>query len=267
MSDSLLFVDWKNYIRFSGARLLSKSESEALISKEEKECTDSWWTTTPADTNERVYCVNKKGDTCDAYINEYLLLRPALVISDIGTYKVGDIIYIDSTEYKIISKSLAWMCNENIGLSTFGSTTDYETSAVKKHTDNWYRTIKKRYLDNLANDPYAADSSFSVKNPTPVNNPFISEEAFVDAIMAIQETEELLTQFGCAMDSICNENPVITLGNSLIEWFINYLPSFFQYPKYSDVIFDWVYPNGSLRIHNADEIKEFYHHLCGNLGG
>lgn len=134
-------------IEFSGAILLSKDEAEFLLSKEEREYKAYWWLRTPGGSNKTMCDVNIYGyisyNSGYVYITDSSI-RPALIVSNLGNFHVGDTFYLDKWEFKIISPTLAWLHKQDIGESMFGDTDDYMTSRVKKIVDEWYTKLMKK---------------------------------------------------------------------------------------------------------------------------
>ena len=70
------------------------------------------------------------------------------MLSNLGTFKVGDIFNIEDYYFKIISHKLAWLYKQDIGgKEDFDAkSNDYETSHVKQVVDAWYEELRKDLL-------------------------------------------------------------------------------------------------------------------------
>ena len=132
-------------IAFNGATLLSLDEAEDFLTKVERMYSLCWWLRTPG-LGSSIACyvgnygyVHRYGD----FVISSYGIRPALIISDLGDFKVGDCFSIGEYEFKIISPTLAWLYKQNICKTVFGTTNDYEKSHAKKVVDHWYETLLK----------------------------------------------------------------------------------------------------------------------------
>lgn len=130
-------------IEFSGATLLSADEASTLLTKQEKNYEKYWWLRTPGSHSIYACCIGHNGNVrhYGNNIHNYTNIRPALIISKLGDFKVGDYFSIGEYEFKIISPELAWLHKQDIGNSIFGETNDYESSKVKIYVDKWYESI------------------------------------------------------------------------------------------------------------------------------
>lgn len=138
-------VEIESDITFNGATLLSLDEAENFLTEVERMYSFCWWLRTPGYFSSNVCIVDfdgsilSNGDGADYYNG----IRPALVISNLGDFKVGEMFNIGSYQFKIISPNLAWLYKQDIGEIVFGITNDYEKSHAKKVVDSWYETLLK----------------------------------------------------------------------------------------------------------------------------
>lgn len=129
---------------FTGATLLSANEAITLLTKEERKYKYPWWLRAPSKGSYLECLVNLYGDI---YFKGCLVsyscdIRPALIISNLGGFKVGDIFSIREYDFKIISPTLAWMYFQDIGADYFDDkSNDYETSHVKQIIDAWFEKL------------------------------------------------------------------------------------------------------------------------------
>lgn len=144
----------KDTIKVLEATLLSREEVETLLVKDEKIYKKWWWLRTPGDNNDDVCYVDKtgyifpNGYVCDNYGSG---VRPALRIDNFNSdVTVGDIFMFGGKEFKVISPTLAWIHNDDIGTCAFREKWDapdanaYETSDIKKFVDKWFNAIIKK---------------------------------------------------------------------------------------------------------------------------
>ena len=134
-------------IEFSGATLLSADEAKTLLTKEERKYKDSWWLRTPGYFSNCACIVYHYGDVYDdGYSVSFgnFGIRPALQISNLGSFNVGDIFSIGKYYFKIISPELAWMYLQDIGKDYFDNkSNNYETSHVKEIVNSWFEKLKE----------------------------------------------------------------------------------------------------------------------------
>jgi len=137
-------------LEITGATLLSVEEVIEYLTEEEIEYNDMWWLRSPGTYSDYVACVNYDGYIYNYgnYVNDRTnYVRPALQIKNLesSNFKIGDIFEIGNYEFKIISKNLAWMYEQDIGCCAFNEDfekgNDYETSDVKKFVDKWFRLL------------------------------------------------------------------------------------------------------------------------------
>ena len=131
-------------LKFSGAVLLSVNEASTLLTEQEKQYKDHWWLRTPGSYSDFACFVNYNGyvSSVGSYVDNFDDIRPALIISDLGGFKVGDILSIGEYYFKIISPELAWLYKQDIGKDIFDFfSNNYETSHVKQVIDAWYETL------------------------------------------------------------------------------------------------------------------------------
>ena len=138
-------VEIESDITFNGATLLSLDEAKDFLTEVERMYSLCWWLRTPCYFSSNACIVDfdgsilSNGDGVDYYNG----IRPALVISNLGDFKVGEMFNIGSYQFKIISPNLAWLYKQDIGKTVFGTTNDYEKSHAKKVIDSWYETLLK----------------------------------------------------------------------------------------------------------------------------
>lgn len=133
-------------IEFSGATLLSVDEASSLLNEQERKYKYPWWLRTPWISSDDACIVGRNGyvflDGDDVSISYGI--RPALIISNLGDFKVGDYFSIGEYEFKIISPELAWLYQQDVGEGSFDTTSnDYNTSHIKVVIDSWYEKLLK----------------------------------------------------------------------------------------------------------------------------
>ena len=133
---------------FSTATLLSVNEVMTLLTPKDRRYPYSWWLRTSGSCSNSTCFVSHLSQihsdgTCDAYVSA---IRPALIISNIGEFKVGDIFSIGDYYFKIISPKLAWLYKQNVGCYTFGKDNDYNTSLAKEIVDSWFKKLKEEMM-------------------------------------------------------------------------------------------------------------------------
>ncbi len=143
----------KGDIKFSGATLLSK-EDYVKYEKRIPILCDTWWLKTPCEfIKERVMIVRDAHIWEDGYfvLNTNAGVRPALVISQMGCYKVGDTVSFGGISFTIISSKYA-LCDQVIGYGAFrkvknaDNVSDYNASDIKKYVDLWFANAQKALL-------------------------------------------------------------------------------------------------------------------------
>lgn len=133
-------------ITFTGATLLSADDTMCYLSKEDKEYYVEWWLRTKGEWSDAASYVFVNGIVSNVGIDirRHNAIRPALVISNLGGFKVGDIFNIENYEFKIIHPFLAWMHKQDIGTDSFDeSSNDYESSYIENIVDSWYKTLQE----------------------------------------------------------------------------------------------------------------------------
>ena len=133
-------------IEFSGAVLLSANEASTLLTEQEREYKFNWWLRTPGFSSSYACNVFSGGGVNDYGYDVGLVsgIRPALIISNMGEFKVGDIFSIGDCYFKIISPTRAWLYKQDIGLHSFDvTTTTYEFSLVRNSVKAWYEKLLK----------------------------------------------------------------------------------------------------------------------------
>ena len=133
-------------LEFSGATLLSADEAKSLLTEQERRYILTWWLRTPGQYSNCVCYVffDGKINSYGSNINRDYSIRPALIISNLGEFKVGDIFSIGDCYFKIISPTRAWLYKQDIGIHSFDvTTTTYEFSLVRKSVNAWYEKLLK----------------------------------------------------------------------------------------------------------------------------
>ena len=133
---------------FSTATLLSVNEVMTLLTPKDRRYPYSWWLRTSGSCSNSTCFVSHLSQiysdgTCDAYVSA---IRPALIISSLGDYKVGDVFSIGGYYFKIISPTRAWLYKQDIGCYTFGKSNDYNTSLAKEIVDSWFKKLKEEMV-------------------------------------------------------------------------------------------------------------------------
>ena len=138
-------VEVESDIAFNGATLLSLDEAENFLTEVERMYSFCWWLRSPGINSYNACYVSYYGNVSNigSYVSYCSGIRPALVISNLGDFKVGEMFNIGSYQFKIISPNLAWLYKQDIGKTVFGTTNDYEKSHAKKVIDSWYETLLK----------------------------------------------------------------------------------------------------------------------------
>ena len=135
-------------LEITGATLLSVEEAKKLDSaclKVFGAC-DAWWLRSHGFYAYNAACVfgeygivTSDGDG----VGEELGVRPALIISNLGDFEVGDKFEVGEYAFTIISDDYA-LCDDIIGSSPFredyeaDDANDYEASDIKKYVDDWF---------------------------------------------------------------------------------------------------------------------------------
>ena len=134
-------------LEFKGATLLSADEASTLLTEQEREYGIEWWLRTPGNgfMCEACYvCDNGYIDIEGDNVRLNFGIRPALVISNLGGFKVGDIFSIGEYYFKIINPELAWLYKQDIMEEPFDEMyNNYETSHIKAVIDSWFEDLKK----------------------------------------------------------------------------------------------------------------------------
>lgn len=134
-----------------GATLLSKEEAKTLLTQQERAYKSLWWLRSPGSCSSSsciVYGNGLVGSYCNTGSPDYIV-RPALKInisnSDI---KVGDAFIFGDKKFKVISETLAWMCDDDIGTCPFRKdwkaedANIYEASDIKEFIETWFKKAK-----------------------------------------------------------------------------------------------------------------------------
>ena len=131
-------------LEFTGATLLSVDEAMCYLSREDRENYVEWWLRTKGEWSDAASYVFVNGIISNVGIDikRQNAIRPALIISNLGEFKVGDIFSIGEYYFKIIRPQMAWMYQQDIGFDIFDNeSNNYETSHVKQVIDAWYETL------------------------------------------------------------------------------------------------------------------------------
>ena len=135
-------------LSFDSATLLSSDEAQIFLTPEDRKYHRIWWLKTPAGYS-KTTCyvqkdgsVNHKGTSVFTHFN----VRPALIIDNLGNFRVGDVFSIGWWIFKIISPNLAWLYWQDIGETWFGNDNDYSTSNVQNTVNRWYEGLTEEML-------------------------------------------------------------------------------------------------------------------------
>lgn len=130
-------------VEFLSARLLDVDEAKALLSEEDRRYNDWWWLCSLGADQFDVAFVGYNGsvDEDGGSVNYAdVTVRPVLVMSENDSLEIGDIFYIGKYKFKVISNTLAWLYDSDIGYHYFDEkTNNYETSEVKEFINNWFK--------------------------------------------------------------------------------------------------------------------------------
>ena len=141
-------------LEIAGATLLSVEEAENLLTDNDRKYTHWWWLRSPgayrfdAATVNLAGFVSRNGFSVDLSNDS---VRPALIIKnlDSSSFKIGDTFKIQDYEFKIISKNLAWLYEQDIGCCEFRKrwnapdANNYAKSDIKKYVDEWFENEVK----------------------------------------------------------------------------------------------------------------------------
>ena len=139
-------IYYNTSLEFKGATLLSSEEAFTLLTEQERKYLIGWWLRTPGNHSYYACCVYGDGNVCGYGINVSYVsgIRPALIIFNLGDFKVGDIISIGKYYFKIIKPQMAWLYKQDIGTDYFDvKSNNYEASYVKQVIDSWFEKLKK----------------------------------------------------------------------------------------------------------------------------
>lgn len=105
-----------------------------------------YWLCSPGSLRHTAGYVSYSGEVYDRATVDcnFGSVRPALILSNIsGTdFNVGDVFEICSYRFKIISNTLAWMYEQDLGRYRFDNNTNvYEDSDIKKLVDEWFMKL------------------------------------------------------------------------------------------------------------------------------
>ena len=138
-------------LKIHGATLLSVEEAENLLTEEERRYRVWWWLRSPGyDSSDAAY-VNFYGDVFydgDCVDYDDYCVRPALKISNLESSNlIGDVFEVGDWKFKVISKNLAWLYEQDIGKHIFDAKTNvYEQSEIKQFVDDWFEREIKPFL-------------------------------------------------------------------------------------------------------------------------
>ena len=134
-------------LEFIGATLLDTKTAIKLLSKKDREFDFPWWLCSPGNYNYLSSSfVNNDGSVFGYgnFIQFCYHIRPALIISNMGEFKVRDIFNIGEYYFKIINPELAWLYKQDIMEEPFDEMyNNYETSHIKAVIDSWFEELKK----------------------------------------------------------------------------------------------------------------------------
>lgn len=135
-----------------GATLLSKEEAETLLPKRKRKYHSYWWLRTPSKKFSYIACdVEPDGfiGSGNGVTDETNAIRPALRINITSSnFKVGNTFMFGDKKFKILSPTLAFIYNDEIGHCAFRKDQNaedaniYEASDVKKFVDAWFAKTK-----------------------------------------------------------------------------------------------------------------------------
>ena len=106
-----------------------------------------WWLRSPGYDSRRAACVYADGGVHGSgYIVDYdrIAVHPALRISNLESFNLGDKFSLAELEWTVISKDLA-LCDSMVGATAFredrqaADANDYDKSDVKKWLEEWAR--------------------------------------------------------------------------------------------------------------------------------
>ena len=135
----------------TGATLLPVEEAKKLDSDYLKD-DDTWWLRSPGIFVFDAACVDGEDgtvDVCGYNVVKVFGVRPALIISNLGDFEVGDKFEVgnkfENSKYTftVITDNYA-LCDNIIGSSPFredhkaDDANDYEKSDIKKYVDEWF---------------------------------------------------------------------------------------------------------------------------------
>ena len=128
-----------------GATLLSAVDAENFLTRDEREYEFNWWLCSPGAYRNYVCYVRNHGTvdyTGCSFNYGFCCIRPALMLSNSGTFKIGDIFNIGNHYFKIISPNLAWLYKQDIGGNIFDEKSNkYNKSHAKQVVNEWYEKL------------------------------------------------------------------------------------------------------------------------------
>ena len=136
-------------LEFTGATLLSVDEAMCYLSREDREYYVEWWLRTKGEWSDAASYVFVNGIISNVGIDikRHNAIRPALIISNMGEFKVGDIFNIGEYYFKIINPELAWLYKQDIGTDYFDNKSNlYIASHVKTVVDAWFEKLKEEMV-------------------------------------------------------------------------------------------------------------------------
>ena len=108
---------------------------------------DWWWLRSPGYGSSNAIGVHRDGSTGDGgyYVNiANLTVRPALRLTNLNDYKVGDDFKFGGKWFRVINERTA-LCLDDVGKHRFDSSSNnYETSEIKQYIDDWFDNFIKK---------------------------------------------------------------------------------------------------------------------------
>ena len=143
----LVITTQEEPIKIKKAFALSVEEVEKYLSLEDCKHYYGWWTRTHGIYEDQATYVT--GDirpnnltSHRGYLNDHWCVRPALAIDISNTqWKIGDIFIFGKKKFKIISETLAFIYQDDIGECYFNynkETNKYFNSDLEKYIDKWF---------------------------------------------------------------------------------------------------------------------------------
>ena len=136
-------------LKIVGATLLSVEEAENLLTMEDRRYGCWWWLRSPGYLSNYaayVYRGGVVGYRGGGVAHGNRCVRPVLQISNLQSSNfqssnllIGDVFEVGGWKFKVISKNLAWLYEQDIGKHIFDAKTNiYEQSKIKQFVDDWF---------------------------------------------------------------------------------------------------------------------------------